>query len=196
MNQNKTIKYTKYAIGEILLVMIGILLALQVNNWNAQRKDQLRSTTLFENLESSLKTDSIALIDILKRSNTAVTNMKITLNNSATHLRSQYSDIEIRTIARAIFEGVYSFYPKMGVYNQIMSSNLMGLIKSDEIKDALRLYYDFRCTRYRTLDPLMDTKFHINYQSFLARLVAIAHHSFVEVQRLSYHSFVIKRYAN
>ena len=38
MEKNKTGKYLKYAIGEIILVMIGILLALQVNNWNEQRK--------------------------------------------------------------------------------------------------------------------------------------------------------------
>ena len=35
--ENKTGKYFKYAIGEIILVMIGILLALQVNNWNTNR---------------------------------------------------------------------------------------------------------------------------------------------------------------
>ena len=37
MNQNKTTKYFKYAIGEIVLVVIGILIALQVNNWNVNR---------------------------------------------------------------------------------------------------------------------------------------------------------------
>lgn len=36
--ENKTGKYLKYAFGEIILVMIGILLALQVNNWNEDRK--------------------------------------------------------------------------------------------------------------------------------------------------------------
>ena len=36
--ENKTSKYLKYAIGEIILVVIGILIALQVNNWNENRK--------------------------------------------------------------------------------------------------------------------------------------------------------------
>ena len=35
--ENKTTKYLKYAIGEVVLVIIGILLALQINNWNENR---------------------------------------------------------------------------------------------------------------------------------------------------------------
>ena len=38
MEQNKTGNYFKYAIGEIVLVVIGILIALQINNWNENRK--------------------------------------------------------------------------------------------------------------------------------------------------------------
>ena len=38
--ENKTSKYLKYAIGEILLVVIGILIALQINNWN-ESSDQI-----------------------------------------------------------------------------------------------------------------------------------------------------------
>ena len=38
MEQNKTSRYLKYAIGEIILVVIGILIALQINNWNEDRK--------------------------------------------------------------------------------------------------------------------------------------------------------------
>ncbi|MFL0353979.1 DUF6090 family protein [Xanthomarina sp. GH4-25] len=40
MEQNKTGKYVKYAIGEIILVVIGILIALQINNWNEARKSE------------------------------------------------------------------------------------------------------------------------------------------------------------
>ena len=41
--ENKTTKYFKYAIGEIVLVVIGILIALQINNWNEHRKLNIRA---------------------------------------------------------------------------------------------------------------------------------------------------------
>ena len=40
LSQGKTGKYFKYAIGEIILVVIGILIALQINNWNEYQKDR------------------------------------------------------------------------------------------------------------------------------------------------------------
>ncbi|UAM99092.1 hypothetical protein K8354_04505 [Polaribacter litorisediminis] len=43
-------KYFKYAIGEIILVMIGILLALQVSNWNQDRKDRISERKLLDNI--------------------------------------------------------------------------------------------------------------------------------------------------
>jgi hypothetical protein len=44
-------RYILYSVGEILLVMIGILLALQVNNWNEQRKDRLKERVVLSQLK-------------------------------------------------------------------------------------------------------------------------------------------------
>ncbi len=54
MTENKFSKYFLYAIGEIALVMIGILLALQVNNWNEQRKDRVTEQKLLIALQEDL----------------------------------------------------------------------------------------------------------------------------------------------
>ena len=61
MNQNRTSKYLKYAIGEIILVVIGILIALQINNWNENRKIQKAQNNLLINLYDNLAADSIVL---------------------------------------------------------------------------------------------------------------------------------------
>jgi hypothetical protein len=62
--ENKTSKYFKYAIGEILLVMIGILLALQVNNWNESRKDRKVETKAIVALQLEF-TESLNIISEL-----------------------------------------------------------------------------------------------------------------------------------
>lgn len=54
MQQNKTSKYFKYAIGEIILVVIGILIALSINNWNEKRKSLEKSKILLTQLRKEL----------------------------------------------------------------------------------------------------------------------------------------------
>jgi len=59
--ENKTSKYLKYAIGEIVLVVIGILIALQINNWNEIRKTQLFEHEILGLIDKNLENDSISL---------------------------------------------------------------------------------------------------------------------------------------
>ena len=48
--ENKTGKYFKYAIGEIVLVVIGILIALSINNWNEMRKSNIEERSALDNI--------------------------------------------------------------------------------------------------------------------------------------------------
>ena len=57
LEQGKTINYFKYAIGEIVLVVIGILIALQINNWNELRKAKIVENNFFEDVLQDLKKD-------------------------------------------------------------------------------------------------------------------------------------------
>jgi len=55
--ENKTSKYLKYAIGEIVLVVIGILIALQINNWNEGRKTKLKEVAVLSEILNSINGD-------------------------------------------------------------------------------------------------------------------------------------------
>jgi len=57
LSEGKTSKYFKYAIGEILLVVIGILIALQINNWNEQRKNENKILSILKEVQNDLQED-------------------------------------------------------------------------------------------------------------------------------------------
>ena len=54
-DDNKPIQYMRYAIGEIALVVIGILIALAINNWNEDRKERIEEKELLEGLKQDLE---------------------------------------------------------------------------------------------------------------------------------------------
>ncbi len=56
-DDNMPLKYTRYAIGEIVLVVIGILIALQINNWNEDNKERLVEKQRYQNLLNDLVND-------------------------------------------------------------------------------------------------------------------------------------------
>ena len=66
LSEGKITKYFKYAIGEIALVMIGILLALQVSNWNEKRINNTKELTYLRGIQSDLKSQITSLESIEK----------------------------------------------------------------------------------------------------------------------------------
>lgn len=76
--ENKNTKYFKYAIGEIVLVVIGILIALQINNWNEARKIKEKERQVLTEIISDLEHTTLDLDRVLsKRTN----NLNKTINS-------------------------------------------------------------------------------------------------------------------
>jgi hypothetical protein len=67
MEQNKTSRYFKYAIGEIVLVVIGILIALQINNWKQEQHNNALTLDYLENFKKDLINDTIMFNQAIKR---------------------------------------------------------------------------------------------------------------------------------
>ncbi len=84
MEQNKTGKYLKYAIGEIVLVMVGILLALQVNNWNENRRMNQKVVEILKEIQLDLKKDITKADDVINYYNRKKEGIKKLLNNQLT----------------------------------------------------------------------------------------------------------------
>ena len=66
ISENKMGKYLKYAIGEIILVVIGILIALQINNWNQNRLKEIAAVQFYKNTKQQLLDDASNLRGQLK----------------------------------------------------------------------------------------------------------------------------------
>ncbi len=69
IDEHKTRHYIYYALGEIILVMVGILLALQVNNWNEQRKVIATEKVILKSAIESMRQDSLLLVTALDELN-------------------------------------------------------------------------------------------------------------------------------
>ena len=68
MAKNKTGKYLKYAFGEIVLVVIGILIALSINNWNENRKNKLTESEYYCKLLADFELDRQNISELYKES--------------------------------------------------------------------------------------------------------------------------------
>jgi hypothetical protein len=160
-------KYLAYALGEIALVMIGILLALQVNNWNEKRKSRKMASEIYHNLLTSLEQDSVEVqrtIDLL--SNSLDTQRKLILNGPDV-IPEYLNQDELDEMVRNISAAVMSFFPKSGVYDLVVSNNSMDLLESNEIKASLINLYDFQYKRYENVDAIIDNK----YNYYLGTLI-------------------------
>ena len=131
-DDNKPLKYMRYAIGEIVLVVIGILIAIQINNWNEERKVSHERNRLLINLKTEFKHNKeVWLADSLHwaKSMQVVTKLLRYTGpdpNIEAHLFDSLLSLDLDPI-------VYN--PKMKVYNELMQQ--IKIIKNDHLRELL-----------------------------------------------------------
>lgn len=138
--QGKTANYLKYAIGEIVLVVIGILIAIQANNWNldnvAQKEKEFALNKLIENLNQD-KTRLNSKIEQGKYYITALDSCLVILKNPESYSKDHFSEL----FANINFTLNFEF--NQITFNEISNSGKLKLIKKAELTDSLFHYYDF-----------------------------------------------------
>ena len=135
METGKTGKYFKYAIGEIILVVIGILIALQINNWNENRLNSIEEKTILKALSTEISENQIILKKDLKRHSDLV--------RLLTEL-SDYIEPKPQTISETRLDSLMfslgwlpGYTPKEGVLNSILTSGKISLIKNNKLNSKL-----------------------------------------------------------
>ena len=137
LDENKTGKYLKYAIGEIILVMIGILLALQVNTWNNNRELKKEELQIMKSLHKEFSKNLVKFDEKfeahIKKKESVETIMSI--NPRAFSTDSLYA--LIRRVNNAP-----TFDPFQGIYKSIISSGKIELISNELLKGRVSGYQD------------------------------------------------------
>lgn len=134
MEKNITEKYLKYAIGEIILVVIGILIALSINNWNEVRKNNKEESTILQNLEDNLtlaKSQSEALVSKEKE---LKKHLMLVLGIDSTLLALNEGLISDINFKIALWQ-LESDIPVINAYTNLKNTNKLGLIKNQKIKE-------------------------------------------------------------
>lgn len=136
--ENKTSKYFKYAIGEIFLVMVGILLALQVNNWNENRKLNQVELTVIKELKNDL-IFSHGELDTINMYNQRYLNDYKLIKTYIDENRPQDLTLNKAFDVLDIWEEPY--LPTMA-YESLKAKGI-DLIKNDSLKRHIVTVYDF-----------------------------------------------------
>jgi len=137
MDTGKTGKYLKYALGEIVLVMIGILLALQVNEWNKERLRKIAEQATIEQLITDLSKSQYQLEQVRDR------NLRST-RECAYVLRAFWKYELPEDIQDHIMAGwgsaVYS--PVLGTARSLINSGRLDILSSKELKNNIVEYVE------------------------------------------------------
>lgn len=138
LTKNKTGKYFKYAIGEIILVVIGILLALQINSWNQERQNKKQETQLLNQLlieyinNLDQLNSKIGIRNEVTKSSIKILNYK-KLEAKEIHVDSFNLHVS-RTLTRPTFD------PELGVTNELTNSGNLYLISNSELRNRITAF--------------------------------------------------------
>lgn len=127
LTQNRVTQYLIYALGEITLVMIGILLALQVNNWNEGRKELKEEEKILMNLNAEFKVNLDQLNSNLAQTDTARFASKKLLNLMSNTNTRNYSSKGIDTLLRKSITNPAWFPSSLSLADLINSGKITKL---------------------------------------------------------------------
>ena len=157
--ENKTGKYFTYAIGEIVLVVIGILIALQINNWNEKAKNKISTDVLLKEIHNDLQLDLLRMQDIIEWGERVDSIYDVHNNDTFPSL-----DIKAPENVKYLNLGRYTYPIKLNEQAYLkLVDNRDQLPKSySKLVSSLDLFY----STYKTLLEETNTKFNNNLEQF------------------------------
>ena len=133
---NQMKKYSLYAIGEILLVVIGILVALQINNWNERRKVQEVANTYKAKLINDLIQDTINLNTLIEKSSFWAKK----IDNYFVFIAQNESSLQEKVDSSLNVEWNYRrYFPINYTFSEMQSSGKLSLLSEEQRRSLIEL---------------------------------------------------------
>ena len=128
-DDNKPMKYARYAVGEIVLVVIGILIALQINNWKEKRIENEERNELVNLLSNEFETIIPQIEDMISFRESRMEKISDAIN-SLDNGKEKIPIDSLKQIISTIFLGG-SYTPQTPKYSAALSSGKISLINDD-----------------------------------------------------------------
>ncbi len=138
LSNGQTSKYLKYAIGEILLVVIGILIALQINNWNQVKKDDKILREYLGKIKSHTQED-MRMLDSLTKYRKNIGNLCKKARTAILDKKEEENLLLLMGCGSAFME--FHFKPNTGGYEALKNSNYFGKINNTDLDSLLIRYH-------------------------------------------------------
>ena len=146
--EGKTTKYFKYAIGEIILVVIGIMIALSINNWNEERKEDRLGVQFLKGIRADLQKDIVLVDSVLqvhKKTFSVISSIDSVFHKKHFYqakINSQFFDKPDTLDFEHVFYRNISFRPINSTYNSLIADGNTALIKNKPLLDKIQRIYN------------------------------------------------------
>ncbi|MCP9198592.1 DUF6090 family protein [Gramella sp. GC03-9] len=139
LRENRFTRYLLYAIGEIILVVIGILIALQINEWNNYKHNRKQERFYLEKLEKNIQEDTIFLKFRIRQIDRTEKEFK----RLSEEIHDEHSkEFTQDSIARYL-STIFRFSPQKSVIENLIATGKLDLIKNQKLVDSLYVYYNY-----------------------------------------------------
>ena len=144
IQENQMGKYFKYAIGEILLVVIGILIALQINNWNESRINSNKESAILANIHKEFKKNKKQLDSVVSQHRVVHTNCAKIIKLFP--ITAKPTESVLDSLQHYLFwsYGGITFNPSQTSINALASTSSFDIIKNKKLRDLLISWKDLK----------------------------------------------------
>lgn len=163
--KNQNGRYFKYAIGEILLVVIGILIALQVSNWNQGRQETKKLYTYYEKLVEELEQEVL------------ITEWQLKMTDSLRIMQTRVLEIlntkdknDIPELIKVLgsVPTAWGTLQTVEIFDEFMSQGLLSKVEDENLKDALRELQDLLLD-FKWSDNYVDIQYNTLIEPYFAK---------------------------